>query len=1306
MKTLFYKPSASIRYVYFSAFMVCLLMFTVNMHAATPSSFPEKSVDFNRQGFIDTEVNAGDLGICGNSPKSVEALVYTRSFVLHRGVFAIGARNAPGRDFSLVTLGGTDQWRVVFWSNDIDFSHPSKNRWVHFAIVYDGREAIIYADGKEKARASRQLNTSDDDTLRMGRWWDREDGIFDGKIAELRIWDRALDKDEVNANINASLQGNEEGLVAMWPLEEGSGRETTDLVEGYSGWFHGEPEWVLAKPFERTLPKQTPVTPSENIVLGPVEMRTTEDKTLYRWHFNDEPIEGADEKFLEVSDIDIGRLGRYSVVLDDDRNLTPVETSTRVNYDPERLAKEGSYEALAEVILESEGSEQKDVLEIHYKAIYAIWGVDRSVLEQELDGEVLARIDSIQSSVTEHAGVRDILLLKELGEEHPKEAVGLLWKILASGEKVEYDFYRLMALWAINEIHTDDIDEEKLSGIESVAAVFEDEPWHKKILDARRALVSCGVADSSEWQRKAWEEILSFDAEYPIQSDWFQQDWGEDFQSWLGMSESLEVEKEMIGNVLDHTAASEGLSQRLEALMESSVSADEPAWLELYTDAREQHRSELLEPLLEVTNEIVFAKHYNLGGSHYAYTEGLSNAQGERHFEPGTELSVFKFDGIYGKERTLIEDSDGVIRNPDVSLDGERVLFSWKKSDREDDYSLYEKDLSSGEVRQLTSGLGHADYEGIYLPDGNIMFNSTRCVQIVDCWWTEVSNFFIMDGDGNHMRRVGFDQVHTNFPTLMEDGRVVYTRWDYNDRGQLYPQGLFHMFPDGTNQTEFYGNNSFFPTTLIHARSIPGTRRVMAVFTGHHTFQAGKLGIVDPSRGRQENKGAQLIAPPRDTEAERVDRYGQLGDLFQYPYPITEDKFLVSYSPDGWPRQRPGAQDHRRPRFGIYMMDINGRRELLVSDPENSCNQPLPIAPRDKIHRVHERQSMVEYKHEAQEESGTFFVQDVYEGPGLEGVERGTIERLRVVALDYRAAGTGMNLNPAIVSTPVAVPGGTWDVKEILGTVEVHEDGSSLFEAPARRPIFFQALDADGHAVQSMRSWTTLQPGEHFSCVGCHEHRNTAPPAEARMSQAMESGMQQIEPFYGPPRGFSYPEEVQPVLDKHCIECHNPGNNEDILDLTDRERPGATHREDGRRWYQSYLNLTGYGYRFAQGGSSLWREKGKGPTFSAPVNWVGAQSRPPLLPPYFVGASQSPLIEMLEDGHGGVELSREEMDKIVTWIDLAVPFAGDYMEAHDWSEKEVDGHKHFYNKRMEQEEQERKGIRSLIESEEQRTPGH
>jgi len=596
-----------------------------------------------------------------------------------------------------------------------------------------------------------------------------------------------------------------------------------------------------------------------------------------------------------------------------------------------------------------------------------------------------------------------------------------------------------------------------------------------------------------------------------------------------------------------------------------------------YIQAGIQRRAERLKTLKETFPKIIFVKHFDLGGSHYAYTEAQSDAQHERNFVAGSALCILELnaDGEY-EERVLFSDPNGVIRDPDISFDGKTIVFAWKKSDRLDDYHLYDYDVETGEIRQLTFGLGFADYEPCILPNGDIIFNSTRCVQIVDCWWTEVSNLYICDKDGRFLRRLSFDQVHTNFPTLLEDGRIIYTRWDYNDRGQIFPQGLFQMNPDGTGQTEFYGNNSWFPTTLMHSRGIPNSGgKVVSTFSGHHNLQYGKLGILDITKGRQENDGAQLIAPIRETTADRVDAWGQEGDRFAFPYPINEREFLVSYNSD------PHGGHTLRTPFGIFWMDEDGQRELLAYDPAISSHRPMPLAPRVAPTI---RPSIV--NHDV--DYGTFTMQDVYFGPGMEGIERGVAKTLRVIALEFRSTGIGENSSSgesgyAIVSTPISAGNGTWDIKTILGDTPIHEDGSASFYAPAKTPLYFQVLDEHGHSIQSMRSWSTLQPGEAFSCLGCHEDKNTVSIPSPVLAEALRRSPLPLEPFYGEPRGFSFTREIQPILDARCVECHqNPAKDPPYRGVAIRPLAGNwTRRATGQPLFQ---NLQDWHYTTQQPG--------------------------------------------------------------------------------------------------------------------------
>jgi hypothetical protein len=821
---------------------------------------------------------------------------------------------------------------------------------------------------------------------------------------------------------------------------------------------------------------------------------------------------------------------------------------------------------------------------------------------------------------------------------------------------------------------------------------------------SRRHNVRVGVLNHREFT--AWPNL---ERDFPRECDWFLQDLAAcglplssrsgDLASyparWFSGTAEADLEQRLILKAIEELGpAAPSMRAELEMLQQSQVPPHSRAWLDLYSRVCQARRGVRLQALAGMCPALVFTKHANMGGSHYAYTEAQSDAQAERHFNPGGALCLLEMQAAEPHVRTLLEDAYGMIRDPDISYDGRRVLFAWKKSDRLDDFHLYEMELASGAIRQLTFGLGFADYEGAYLPNGDIIFNSTRCVQTVDCFTTEVSNLYTCDKDGRHLRRLGFDQVHTNYPTVTGDGRVLYTRWEYNDRGQIFPQALFQMNADGTGQSAFYGNNSWFPTTILHARNIPGTQKVLAIATGHHSRQVGKLIVLDPARGREENSGAQLVAPVRDTPAVHVDAFGQDGDLFQYPYPLSETQCLVTYSPRGWdglPRPTDTGWDGRAPLFGIYCMTIDGRRELLASDSQISCNQPVPLhrpAPRC-------RPNIVDYAQNV----GVYYVQDIYAGAGLAGVPRGTVKKLRVVALDFRAALLGGNGNGgpaggAMVSTPVAVGNGCWDPKIVLGETPVLEDGSAQFWVPARTPLYFQAVDAKGYVVQTMRSWSTLQPGENASCVGCHESKNCVPPPY-RASLAQRQTPRQLEPFYGPPRGFSFRKEIQPILDRHCTRCHNDRQKSPQLAAaqpavrtvsqvpsgsSEVERSFSLLGEENldthskRRWSDGYLALTG--------ARPEARREAYFAHSSALVNWVSPQSAPPMLPPYSAGSATSGLMKLLGEGHKGEHLSQEELDKIACWIDLVIPYCGDYREANAWTPVELSRYDHFVAKRQ------------------------
>lgn len=759
-------------------------------------------------------------------------------------------------------------------------------------------------------------------------------------------------------------------------------------------------------------------------------------------------------------------------------------------------------------------------------------------------------------------------------------------------------------------------------------------------------------ANHSEQER--WP---AFAQQHPVAADWLAQDLGSNSADLCDPTKAMET-RNTLANILN---------------LPSQTGANEAKFWKAYIHNRSERRNQRLNPLLTQWGGLVFTEAHTFRMSFIGYTEGLSDARAERFFEPGSRLMRIDFDphSTFGTPRVMLDDPHGMMRDVDVSFDSERVLFAWKKSDRLDDYHLYEYHLKEQHTRQITRGLGRADYEPIYLPDGDILFTSTRPEQSVPCWWTEISNIYRANIDGNGLRRLAVDQVHALYPQLMTNGRVTYTRWDYNDRGQNYPHPLFSMMPDGRDQRAFYGANSWFPNSLLHARAIPGSHEVVAVAAGHHTRQQGKLVIINNHLGRDEGAGMRFIAPRREVPYERVDLAMQHGDLFRYPYPLGDGGFFVSLQPE-----------HGVPGFGLYWLDEDGNRELLHTSPDLGVGRMAPVAYRPAVETLAEE---VDFK----SKTATYHVKDVYQGTGLSGIKRGDAKWIRVVRLNYRAAGVGQTHNHgedggSINSAPVAIANASWDVKEILGDVEIHADGSAMFEVPAMESIYLQILDAQGKVIQTTRSWDTLRPGESKGCVGCHDKSNgNAHPFHDESTLAWKHGAQKPRhPFDDGIAGFSFHRIIQPILDSKCVSCHD-GTDDTQMDLR-----GIAIESKGmnqRAWTASYLNLT-ESRRDDRNGNWI------GDPNTGLVRWIHKQSRPTELPPYSSGAANSPLMRMLEEGHQGVQMNPSEMFKLAAWIDLLVPFSGDYREGGIWSERDHAYYSYYETKRGQHQREEHESL--------------
>jgi len=627
-----------------------------------------------------------------------------------------------------------------------------------------------------------------------------------------------------------------------------------------------------------------------------------------------------------------------------------------------------------------------------------------------------------------------------------------------------------------------------------------------------------------------------------------------------------------------------------------------------------------------------------------------------RYARPGGGIFVLDAPGKSMQCRQLAAGAlpEGSYQHPEVSFDGARVLFAFCRAEAAPQntiaghhgryYHLYEMGADGSGLRQLTYGPFN-DFAPRYLPDGRIVFVSTRRQGWHRCGapGCETYTLAVADADGSHARPLSWHETHEWDPAVLDDGRIIYTRWDYVDRHAVYYEQLWSVRPDGSAPAAFYGNNTFNPVGIWEARGVPGSRQVMATAAAHHAMTAGSIILVDAGKGVDGPRPITRLTPdvpfpeseslllphwramaPPDAPPEPPEAARWPGHCYRSPYPLSEKYFLAAYSFDaliGEPKANPVNM------FGIYLVDCFGNKELLYRDLNIASLWPTPLRAR---HRPPVVPSVAE---STGRQEGTFFLQNVYEGwPAMPKV---SVKRLRIVQVLPKST-PGANNPP--VGVPNASPG-----KQVLGTVPVEPDGSACFRAPANIPLSFQALDERGQAVQMMRSITYLQPGETSSCIGCHEPRTSAPP-QRRLAQALAREPSTIRPGPDGSHPLSYPILVQPVLDRHCVSCHNPGKPEGGVVLTG----------EPQGHYTVSYNALAPRVRHAAWG--------------VPGDFRQTNSEPITTPGHF-GASSSPLMKLLRDGHQDVHLSGDDLERFTTWMDANVLFYGTFDPADQARQK-------------------------------------
>ncbi|MCF7972694.1 MAG: hypothetical protein K9N55_02650 [Phycisphaerae bacterium] len=621
-------------------------------------------------------------------------------------------------------------------------------------------------------------------------------------------------------------------------------------------------------------------------------------------------------------------------------------------------------------------------------------------------------------------------------------------------------------------------------------------------------------------------------------------------------------------------------------------------------------------PILFVMRKQYRADHHNTAT---LFQTGEINTQS---FTGGSAIKVF--DPAAGSVKTLLELPDGVVRDLEVNFDGDRILFAMRKDIR-DNYHIYDMATDGTGLRQLTCARDVTDIDPLYLPDGHIAFSSTREPKFCMCNRHIMANLFRMEPDGANIHQIGKSTLFEGHGSLLPDGRILYYRWEYIDRNFGDAQGLWTVNPDGTNHAVYWGNNTFSPGGVIDARAIPGTENVICTFTSCHDRPWGALAIIDRRLGldgpdpvlKTWPADAKRLMARQGNQAYGFDNFSQVRLKYEDPYPLDASFFLCS------------RMTGRGEQMGMYLVDVFGN-EICLHVEADGCFDPMPLGSRPTPATRPTQRNF-------EGGTGAVYVFDVYEGTHMQGVTRGTVKTLRVVESPEKRfwvpsaqwGGQGQE-NPAMAWHD-------FNNKRILGTVPVEADGSVYFEMPSDTWVYFQLLDDKGMMVQSMRSGTIVQSGEVLGCVGCHENRQQAPGATGtRIPLAMQAKPKPLQDWYGPPRLFDYMAEVQPVFDKHCVSCHDYGQEAGKTLILAGDRTHTFNASYNELWRKKYIQAVGAGPE----------------TFLSAYTW---------------GSHASKLVKAILAKKCDVQLDPESFDRLVTWIDINGPYYGTYASAYPYN---------------------------------------
>ncbi|MBP34367.1 MAG: hypothetical protein CMP31_01750 [Roseibacillus sp.] len=652
-------------------------------------------------------------------------------------------------------------------------------------------------------------------------------------------------------------------------------------------------------------------------------------------------------------------------------------------------------------------------------------------------------------------------------------------------------------------------------------------------------------------------------------------------------------------------------------------------------------------PLLDF-DEVLFMKRHRSGFNHMCdQYYGVNAKPGgglyvlSDPFGPDPQVRDILSDSVVQRGRLKGEKLiNGSFVSPDLSYDGRNVLFAYVECEGDTkhrhhtdpsrghwaegrSYHLFKVGVDGSGLEQLTDGTWN-DFDPCWLPNGRVAFISERRGGYLRCGRVcPTYTLHDMEPDGSDILCLSPHETNEWHPSVTNDGMIIYTRWDYVDRHGCTAHLPWITTPDGRDSRAVHGNfapRERRPDMELDLRAIPGSSKFVATAAPHHGQSFGSLVVVDP-RARDDDAMAPVKRITPEVDFPETQGGGQ---VYGTPWPLSEKYYLCVYDAGMKPGFGGQGRRHVRGNYGIYLVDAFGNRELIHRDGEIACQNPVPLRARPVPPQVPVASQRVAAGESGE---GTLAVLNVYDS--LKAWPEGTkVDALRVYQVIPMSVPSGAPPH----EVGLRLPTGRDSVilaRYILGTVPVEKDGSAHFVVPAGKELFFQVLDDEGLAVQSMRSSTYVQPGERLVCAGCHEPRHRTPELQFELPLALSREPSRIVPDVDGTNPFSYPRLVQPVLDRHCVKCH--AENPDTSPRLDKE----VIVKGRQKWYASYHSLASK-FGFWSYGDRHRTTPGK------------------------FGARASKLYQILRDGHYEVKLSQEEMHRITVWLDSCSVFYGVY----------------------------------------------